>query len=174
MQIFLKFLPQLFQLLLKFIEQKQSQQAQNPIVQKEPEQNNDLIVVKYIEIFEKEAHGILYFQNLKCAFISGKWGKGPAPKGKYIAQSYRETELNDSFSLFGIGFFIYLIPQFETDRTELGIHFDGGDGSDGKKGFVGTLGCIGLKAASQDEAVRIRNVFRNYFDSHKTIEVQIV
>lgn len=172
MQIFLKFLPQLFQLLLKFIEQKQSQPV-NPIVQKAPEPNNDLIVVKYLEIFDKEAHGILYFQNLKCAFISGKWGKGFAPKGKYIAQSYRETDLGSAYGLFGIAFFIHLVPQFETDRTELGIHFDGGDGSDGQKGFVGTLGCIGLKASTQDEAIRIRNVFRGYFDSHKTIEVEI-
>lgn len=117
--------------------------------------------------------GIVHFKGHEIDFMSGYWGNGSAPKGEYIAKNYR-NESGDAFSLFGIGFFIEIIPQFECDSTELGIHFDGGDGSDGKAGFLGTLGCIGLKAKSLDEATHIKNIFRDAFDTIKEIPLRII
>lgn len=129
---------------------------------------------KYDELVKAEwASGILHFKGHEIDFISGYWGNGNAPKGEYIARDYR-VESGDAYSLFGIGFFVSILPQFPTDRTELGIHFDGGDGSDGKKGFSGTLGCIGLKARSVDEAVKIRNIFRDAFDGGKQYNLRII
>lgn len=118
--------------------------------------------------------GFLHFKGHQIPFMSGYWGNGSAPKGEYIAKNYR-VDSGLAFSLFNVGFFLEIIPQFESGRTELGIHFDGGDGSDGKEGFIGTLGCIGLKANNVDEAVRIRNIFRDAFDTpNKEIPLRII
>ena len=129
---------------------------------------------KYDELINADwVSGIVHFKGHEIDFMSGYWGKGSAPKGEYLAKNYR-VENGEAYSLFGIGFFIDIIPKFQTDRTELGIHFDGGDGSDGKKGFEGTLGCIGLKARNVDEAVKIRNIFRDAFDNGKEYDLRVI
>jgi hypothetical protein len=67
--------------------------------------------------------------------ISGGGGKGALPSGEYLAKGFESTD-DPAMSRFGRGFYIRLEPQFETDRTDLLIHFDGG--------ALGTLGCIAL------------------------------
>ena len=130
------------------------------------------IDVKYAKIKSKEATGTINFGGINIDFISGKWGKGYAPKGLYYGKYFRDDK-NPSFSLFGVGFFIYLEPMFKTDRKDLGIHFDGGDGSDGKKGYEGTLGCIGLKAKTKEDAIAIKNIFKKYFNENEILQVEI-
>jgi hypothetical protein len=73
--------------------------------------------------------------NFMCDAISGGGGKGALPGGEYIARGFFNTD-DPAMSRFGIGFYIRLEPQFETDRTDLLIHFDGGK--------LGSLGCIAL------------------------------
>lgn len=75
-------------------------------------------------------------------FISGPWGKGHLPVGNYKIK-YVRLDLNEAFKLQGFGWFAYLEPQFDTDRTELGIHPDGGK-------YLGTLGCVGMRFKTQE------------------------
>lgn len=75
-------------------------------------------------------------------FISGPWGKGALPFGKYSLK-WVQPKIEEAFKLCGFGWFGYLEPQFDTDRSELGIHPDGGE-------YIGTLGCVGLKFKTND------------------------
>ncbi|GBR73950.1 hypothetical protein NO1_1207 [Candidatus Termititenax aidoneus] len=81
--------------------------------------------------------------------ISGGAGKGALPSGEYIARGFYDTD-DPAMSRYGIGFFIRLEPQFETDRTDLLIHLDGGK--------LGGLGCICL--LPQDAPTNIDEVNR--------------
>ena len=196
-------MPQLFQILiglfskfgpkiLEFIEDKINQNLtpnQTQLIkdsQPLTSENDNFILVKYTgtgineyvgksgeKVKSPWATGILSFKGHEISLESGYWGKGFAPRGEYKAKNYRE-ESDSAYSLFGVGFFVSIIPLFETDRTNLGIHFDGGDGSDGKEGFLGTLGCIGLKCRSLDEAIKIKNIFRDAFDSGKEYPLRII
>ncbi|MDR2431896.1 MAG: hypothetical protein LBD99_06590 [Candidatus Margulisbacteria bacterium] len=84
--------------------------------------------------------------------VSGGYGKGSLPAGKYstgkiwMPEQIAALPNAASYQAFGFGFFLPLIPKFETDRTELGIHPDGG--------VPGTLGCIGLKLQTAADAIR--------------------
>jgi len=131
----------------------------------EPTPNENLILVRYDKIENTLATGVLFFRNFEIAFKSGGWGKGAAPKGEYKAVSYR-NESGNAYSLFNIGFFVHIVPQFETDRTELGIHFDGS--------VPGTLGCIGLQCSNVEDAILVRNLFRDAFDKNQSIDCRIV
>ena len=73
--------------------------------------------------------------DFMCDAISGGAGKGALPSGEYLAKGFEYTN-DPAMSIKGIGFYIRLIPQFDTDRTDLLIHFDGGK--------LGGLGCICL------------------------------
>jgi hypothetical protein len=91
--------------------------------------------------------------------ISGGAGKGALPSGEYIAQGFCDTD-DPAMSRHGIGFYIRLEPQFETDRTDLLIHFDGGK--------LGSLGCIALLPRdTQDEATDPIEAMIIYIDLHK-------
>jgi hypothetical protein len=84
--------------------------------------------------------------------VSGGWGKGSLPVGEYSTGKIWTPEQiaalpgAASYQTFGFGFFLPLIQKFETDRTEQGIHPDGG--------VPGTLGCVGLKLQSASDAIR--------------------
>lgn len=147
----------------KFISQK-TEQTQAAV--SDPIDEN-LILCRYTSYSDdhKSAYGILSFKNFEINFESGGWGKGFAPKGEYIAMYYRD-ESEEAYSKFGIGFFVSILPQFQTDRTDLGIHFDGN--------VKGTLGCIGLKCSDQESAIKVKNLFRDAFDSNKQIECRII
>lgn len=77
-------------------------------------------------------------ESFKC--ISGGGGKGPLPSGKYLVKKAyflpSDFPNKEAYSKNGYSFFTPLVPQFNTDRTQLGIHPDGN--------VPGTLGCIGL------------------------------
>lgn len=119
----------------------------------------------YDIVSENEAHGVMYFRSKECKFISGRWGKGQAPTGEYEAKLYK-SETRDAFVQFGVGFQVPIQPLFKTDRTFLAIHPDGN--------IEGTLGCIGLIFEDKEHATRIRNIFRNWFDVHKHLPVEII
>lgn len=135
-----------------------------------PSIDENLILVRYDKFENSLATGVLFFKNFEIAFKSGGWGKGAAPKGKYLVKGFRNITAShpnaDAYTLFGIGFFVDLIPQFETDRTLLGIHFDGN--------VPGTLGCIGLQCSNIDDAIRVRNLFRDALESTNVIECRII
>lgn len=136
-----------------FLSKKQKDLVSDMVPEAPVDEN--LILVRYDKIENSLATGILFFKNFEIAFKSGGWGKGAAPKGEYSAVSYR-VEAGEAYSRFGIGFFVHIVPQFETDRTELGIHFDGS--------VPGTLGCIGLQCSNVEDAIKVRNLFRDAFD----------
>ena len=134
----------------------------------ESPKDENLILIRYDKLDNKFATGVLFFKHFEIAFKSGgnrEGNKGFAPKGQYKAISYR-NEPGEAYSLFGIGFFVHIVPQFETDRTELGIHFDGS--------VPGTLGCIGLQCTNQDDAIKIKNLFRDAFESKSEIECRVI
>lgn len=70
-------------------------------------------------------------------FISGPWGKGHLPIGKYVCR-YATLSLEDAFKLCDFGWIASMEPQFKTDRTQICLHPDGGK-------YIGTLGCVGLQ-----------------------------
>lgn len=57
--------------------------------------------------------------------ISGPYGNGALPNGNYIGDNLR-TRTESGFTKNGVGFSIDLNPQFQTTRTLLRIHPDGG------------------------------------------------
>lgn len=129
-----------------------------------------------------EQTGVMYFQGHQCKFISGKWGRGFAPRGKWRAIDYHDMdqkhELWKGYSLYNMAFYVnlQLISLAENcndiekkrsiDMTGIQIHFDGG--------VRGTLGCFGLIPDNEDHAVRMRNLLRNYFENHKFIDVEVM
>jgi hypothetical protein len=63
------------------------------------------------------------------------------PMGEYIVKwidqrEHHSADTRKPFELFGFAWFAYIEPQFETERTELGIHPDGN--------LPGSAGCIVL------------------------------
>lgn len=143
------------------------------LFQKEIEQikvdSKDKVVCRYnvIDDINKYAEGQLYFNNEIFKFISGKWGKGYAPKGKYKAYADQLKHSDEKpYSQFNFGWYLPIGPQFETERFGLMIHPDGG--------VEGTLGCIGLHFESLDENVRCYNLFRDYFDKETILNVEII
>lgn len=71
--------------------------------------------------------------------ISGPHGKGRLPRGFYSVGVFTPLDLETcakGFIVDDIAFWIPIDPQFQTNRTGLGIHPDGN--------VKGTLGCIGI------------------------------
>lgn len=135
----------------------------------EPSDEN-LILVRYDKFENNMATGVLMFRNFEIAFKSGGYGKGAAPKGEYVAHSYMnitpDFPQSDAYMKFGIGFFVRIDPTFQCDRSDLGIHFDGN--------VPGTLGCIGLQCSKFEDAIKVKNLFRDAFDKGKKIECRII
>lgn len=78
--------------------------------------------------------------------LSGAWGKGMLPTGEYIIGPVRtlpDTKKNNSFKGKGVPWFAPITPKFKTDRTELGIHPDGG--------IDGTSGCLSPIKSEDDQ-----------------------
>ena len=95
--------------------------------------------------------------------ISGLWGKGPAPTGKYKASALRKLLDSDtSFKKEGFAWVLSLAPQFKTDRTDLAIHPDGG--------IKGTLGCIGI----QNNDLSAFYIFRSILGIYKSMDFEII
>lgn len=70
--------------------------------------------------------------------ISGPWGNGPMPPGRYFIGTPFEIHPDNKpyRDASGFAWFATLRPQFTTKRKGLGIHPDGN--------VPGTLGCLGL------------------------------
>lgn len=109
--------------------------------------------------------GTMFFQDLYCNFISGKYGNGPAPTGEYKAYKFI-LDTRKSFVMFDVGFQVPIEPQFKTDRTFLAIHPDGGP--------LGSLGCIALHPKDKEHAKRISSAFSNWFICHNRLEIEIL
>ncbi len=80
--------------------------------------------------------------GIKAKAVSGPYGKGAAPRGSYrIGPAMAidpNVESNKGFvDPKGNAWFAPLHPEFDTERTGLGIHPDGN--------VPGTLGCIGIQ-----------------------------
>ena len=133
-------------------------------------QDANLILVRYDKVENISATGRLFFRNFEIAFKSGGYGKGAAPKGEYTAHSYmdiaKDFPNSDAYSKFGIGFFVRIDAEFPSDRKDLGIHFDGN--------VPGTLGCIGLQCSNLDDAVKVRNLFRDALSDGQKLECRII
>ena len=67
--------------------------------------------------------------------LSGGWGVGSIQNGDYKVNHLRDNRTG-SYENHGVGFSYDVIPKFNTCRSELRIHPDGGT--------KGTKGCIGL------------------------------
>jgi len=87
--------------------------------------------------------------------VSGPYGNGALPNGNYLGDNLR-IRSEYGYIRDGVGFSMDMEPLFQTTRTLLRIHPDGG--------ISGTLGCIGI----QENASRL-NIFYNslstYFDN---------
>ena len=90
--------------------------------------------------------------------VTGPYGKGPAPVGRYqihpaVAISTKPKKNKSFTDSEGLAWFAKLEPLFETERTSLGIHPDGG--------VPGTEGCIGIKGSTKglfDLLAKAKNV----------------
>src|SRR5258706_10600792 len=84
-------------------------------------------------------------KGLESDAISGPYGEGSLPTGTYKALRSKllDKQPSDSNGAYcdtnNKCWLQALAPDFETDRTELGIHPDGN--------VPGTQGCIGIRAA---------------------------
>lgn len=91
-------------------------------------------------IFER-AEGRIVWGAKRYRAVSGPWGRGVLPAGKYRVE-VRDVVVGSGLSAgyrdkkTGHAWFIPIKPRFKTSRDGLGIHPDGG--------VPGTLGCIGL------------------------------
>lgn len=113
----------------------------------------------------------------KFTAVSGGFGRGFLPEGNYIIDWYNtpeqivKKENRVAFSVCSssgtplYGFFFHLQPQFQCDRTELGIHC---------KGITpGTLGCIELDTDSQETAENFYSLISNGFKQYGKIPVYV-
>ena len=119
--------------------------------------NIEFIVTKINKLKTDLAIGdFIAYRNGKVVFKhpakSGGWGKGPMPYGEYRIE-YVVSKKEDSYTLFGMGWFAYLNPQFKTDRTELGIHPDGN--------VEGSFGCCVLPFQKLDDNLACRYLLRD-------------
>jgi len=146
LQFLLKILSMLLKKLSKSSEKKQSS---TPVNQPSQTEKPSLSFSFNATIKGKESNGTLSIGGKSWPAISGRWGNGYLPEGRYIAYGFNE-ESGDAYTFKDengrkVGFYIRLEPQFKTDRTQLLIHPDGN--------IEGTLGCIGLKYSGYLEAL---------------------
>jgi len=98
-----------------------------------------MIIVETTNKTDKEKSG--FFHILDChvtfEFLSGPWGHGALPDGLYLMDKCYELKEDKSTLPYkgeSIAWVANLIPQFETDRTDLYCH--------GVGERRGTKGCI--------------------------------
>ena len=89
-------------------------------------------------------HGTLTWNNHSYDVVTGGYGKGPIPDGRYTIEVYKAVEgtsttMKSGFvdPLTGKGWFLPLTPTFSTTRHGFGIHPDGN--------LPGTKGCVGIQ-----------------------------
>lgn len=89
-------------------------------------------------------NGILQWGNDTYKVVSGGYGKGQIPNGKYTVERFKAVTGNKDSMKSGFvnpnngrGWFLPLTQLFSTSRHGFGVHPDGN--------VVGTKGCIGLQ-----------------------------
>lgn len=83
---------------------------------------------------------------------SGGFGKGSLQPGEYKAVWYTDKS-EKAFVNHGLGWLVSIIPQFETDRTQLAIHPDGN--------VEGSEGCIVMRFQDPETNLGCRNLLRD-------------
>ncbi len=95
---------------------------------------------------------------------SGPWGLGTLPsgayKGSYLRTPRKENGMKCSDSS---GWSLNLDPMFETDRTLLRIHPDGGT--------AGTQGCIGVNCSNQ---AKVYDALKDYFSQSGNKSIPLI
>ena len=133
------------------------------------ENSRDRVICRYtlIDDINGYAEGNLYFAGEIYKIVSGPYGKGYGPKGKYKAYSDQlKHRSEEAYSQFDFGWCLPIGPQFKTDRTGLMLHPDGN--------IKGSLGCIVFQFDSLDENVKCFNLFRDYFEKSNILNVEVV
>jgi hypothetical protein len=131
------------------------------------------LVFKYKKFDGKLGRGEMRFldHGIVKPFISGPYGKGFAPKGKYKARYYsdydriKQLPSAEAYMQHGLGWFILMEPQFDTDRSGIGIHPDGN--------IIGSLGCFVLDFMDYQENLYTFNMLRQFIDYNKQIEIEV-
>lgn len=115
---------------------------------------NLFIYVESDVVATKRFRGRLYHTNTgkSWAATSGPFGNGAAPKGEYTFEGAKDIDPaapeNKSFlDPAGNAWFAAITPAFQTKRTSLGMHPDGG--------VPGTEGCIGIV---EKDTAELRNL----------------
>ena len=85
------------------------------------------------------ASGRLMLNGKSYAVVSGGYGRGPLPAGMYRVKVRQVVDrgLGNGFRIGATQYFIPIESRFQSNRSGLGIHPDGGP--------LGTKGCIGLQ-----------------------------
>ncbi|MBI4689046.1 MAG: fibronectin type III domain-containing protein [Nitrospirae bacterium] len=95
--------------------------------------------------------------------LSGPYGMGRLPAGNYTGQNLRRRTISAMTCSGGNGWSLDLVPNFQTCRTLLRIHPDGG--------VHGTEGCIGVSCDSADQ---LYNDLYDYFGAgYTSIPVEV-
>lgn len=131
---------------------------------------------------DSEEWGWLYIDDIKCRVLSGRWGRGYAPRGSYRGYNIiNYTDKSDSnyyaMGLFGIAFQLPLqllnlldtaTPQ-EKARAEgmsgIAIHPDGG--------VKGTKGCFGLEPIDEAHLFSIKMKIEEIIKKFNFINVEV-
>jgi|TARA_R100000084_G_C4558978_1_gene103646 hypothetical protein len=121
------------------------------------------LIFDVVDTFNKTKLGNLCIGDQQWECISGKYGKGALPKGRYkIDNCYKLKPTKGETEAYTVREFPWvatLTPQFETDRTGLLIHPDGNK--------EGTAGCIGISKKEND--VEVYEAITNLLKSKKEL-----
>ena len=133
------------------------------------EQHKALFEIHKIENGAARGDFCLLYGDQETRFdaISGPYGKGHLPIGRYkITSCYLLAEKEgvdlSAFKVDAEPWVAQLYPCFETDRTGLLVHGDGG--------VVGTKGCIGIVKDDKACFLEIRDALR---DNGSEIELTV-
>ena len=114
---------------------------------------------------EKLAKGVLSLNNKVFPTVSGPYGKGYLPRGRYkLAKCYFMADNGkvDAYKKEGEPWVAKLEPCFSTGRTGLYIHPDGN--------IEGSLGCAAISKGDLDAKKEIDKLLAE----HKILNVQVI
>lgn len=131
---------------------------------------------------DNEEWGTLYIEDVKCKILSGRWGRGHAPRGTYRGYNlfiYTDPKDNNyqAMGLFNLAFqlpleFVKAVDDatpHEKNRaismTGIAIHPDGN--------IEGTKGCFGLHPDNAQHLMLIKNLIENMLIKYKSITVEV-
>jgi hypothetical protein len=95
---------------------------------------------------------------------SGGYGKGDLPDGKYKAVWFDWTQAKGMVQ-FGVGWLLSLLPQFQTDRTQICIHLD--------QPPPNSNGCIVFDAKDKADAEICGRMFEDLLNKLGSMDVEV-